>query len=53
MSEKEFIKDVDYHLKDGRVVLTKKYLEECGECCGGTCELCPYSERVKGNKELK
>jgi hypothetical protein len=53
MSEKKFIKEVDYNIVDGRVILTKEYLMKYGECCGGTCELCPYSERIKGNKELK
>jgi len=51
--EKEFIKDIDYTIKDGRITLTKKYLIEQKACCGGTCELCPYTEKVKGNTELK
>jgi hypothetical protein len=49
----EFIEGDDYDIVDGRVVFSEKYLREKKECCGGQCEFCPYTERAKGNKELK
>jgi 2-iminoacetate synthase ThiH len=53
MSEKkEFIKDIDYYIEDGRVIFTEKYNLERGSCCGNDCKHCAYSPRsVKGNKE--
>lgn len=53
MTNKEFIEGEDYHLMDGRVIFSEKYLKERGECCGNDCQFCPYSEKAKGNKELK
>jgi len=55
MSEKkEFVKDVDYYIEDGRVVFTEKYNLDRGSCCGNDCKHCPYSPRsVKGNKDIK
>ena len=53
MSSKEFEEGKDYHLIDGRIIFTKSYLKERESCCGGTCEFCPYTEKIKGNKELK
>lgn len=53
MTNKEFIEGEDYHLVEGRVIFSEKYLKEKEECCGGQCELCPYTEKAKGNKDLK
>lgn len=53
MANKEFIEGEDYHLIEGRVIFSEKYLKEKGKCCGGQCEFCPYTERAKGNKDLK
>ena len=53
MAKKEYIKDIDYYLEDGKVIFTEKYLKEKGSCCGGQCIHCPYTERAKNNKELK
>jgi hypothetical protein len=52
-TDKEYIKDEDYYLIDGRIVFSEKYLKDKKKCCGGKCEFCPYTERAKGNKELK
>lgn len=43
MSEKRFIKDIDYYIEDGRVVFTKEYLLKKNKCCGSKCENCPYN----------
>jgi len=53
MSKKEFEEGKDYHLVDGRIIFTSTYLLSRGSCCGGSCELCPYTEKVKNNKEVK
>ena len=54
MTNKEFIEGLDYHLIDGRVIFTEKYLKERGEGCGNeSCQFCPYSDKLKGNTELK
>jgi hypothetical protein len=53
MTNKEFIEGEDYDLLNGRVIFSEKYLKERGECCGGKCEFCPYTDNTKGNKELK
>lgn len=53
MAKKEYIKDIDYYLEDGKVIFTEKYLREKGKCCGGQCIHCPYTERAKNNTELK
>ena len=50
---KEFEEGVDYYLIEGRVLFTEKYLKERGECCGNDCEFCCYTEKFKGNKDLK
>jgi|TARA_R110000868_G_scaffold202378_1_gene450123 biotin synthase-like enzyme len=55
MSEKkEFIKDIDYYVEDGRVIFTEAYNLKRGSCCGNDCKHCAYSPRsVKGNKDIK
>ena len=43
MEKKEFIKDVDYYLEEGRVIFTAKYLSErLDGCCRNSCRHCPY-----------
>jgi hypothetical protein len=54
MNEKEFIQGVDYYLEDGRIHFTKEYLLKTKkQCCGNVCRHCCYTERVKGNTELR
>ena len=53
MDSKDFVEGKDYHLVDGRIIFTESYLKERGECCGNNCEFCCYTEKVKGNKDLK
>lgn len=53
MIEKEFIEGRDYYLIEGRVVFSISYLKNRGSCCGNNCDFCPYTEKAKGNKELK
>jgi len=53
MSNKEFEEGKDYHLVDGRVVFSESYLRARGSCCGNDCQFCCYTEKVKGNTELK
>lgn len=55
MSEKkEFIKDIDYYVEDGRVIFTEAYNLKRGSCCGNDCKHCAYSPRsVKSNKDIK
>ena len=39
----ELIEGIHYYLNDdGFVVLTEKYLQERGYCCGNGCLHCPY-----------
>lgn len=51
--EQKFIIEEDYYLEDARVVFTKNYLIKRGTCCGNDCRHCPFTERVKGNSEIK
>jgi len=38
------IEHTDYYFNaDGLMVLTQKYLEERGYCCGNGCKHCPYN----------
>jgi hypothetical protein len=53
MGNKDYIENVDYYLEDGRIIFTKKYLKERGSCCGNDCRHCCYTERIKGNTELR
>lgn len=41
---KELVEDIHYYINDqGYVVLTKKYHEERGYCCGNGCLHCPFN----------
>lgn len=51
--KRKFTEGRDYYLEDGRVHFTKEYLENRGPCCGGTCRHCCYTEKIKGNTELR
>jgi hypothetical protein len=53
MSNKEFIEGKDYYLIKGRVIFSESHLRDRGSCCGNSCEFCPYTEKAKGNKQLK
>ena len=53
MAKKEYIKDIDYYLEEGKVIFTEKHLRKRGRCCGGQCRHCSYTERAKNNTELK
>ena len=53
MTNKEFIEGKDYYLVDGRVIFSESYLTDRGSCCGNDCQFCPYTEKAKGNTELK
>jgi len=42
---KPLIEHIDFYFnQDGLMVLTEKYLEERGYCCGNGCLHCPYKE---------
>lgn len=54
MSNKDYIEHIDYYLEKGKIYFTEKYLKERGSCCGiDHCRHCPYTEKLKNNKELK
>ncbi len=53
MTNKEFIEGKDYYLINGRVIFSESYLKDRGSCCGNDCQFCPYTEKAKGNTELK
>ncbi len=49
MAKNEFVKDVDYYLDEGFVIMTGVYLNKRGYCCGNKCRHCPYDAKsVKG-----
>jgi len=50
----KFIKDVDYYIKDGNLIMTKSYHIKRGQCCGNNCKHCPFNPRyTKGVREIK
>lgn len=53
MNNQDYKEGEDYYLINGRIIFSEKYLKQRGECCGNNCEFCPYTEKLKGNKELK
>lgn len=53
MSNRKYILGIDYTVIDGKVIFSSNFLIKKGECCGSTCENCPYTEKFKGNKLLK
>lgn len=42
--EREFVEGVDYYFENGLMVLTARFLEKRGYCCGSGCRHCPYPE---------
>ena len=36
------INDIDFYEENGRIVLTKEFLERRGYCCNNGCRHCPY-----------
>jgi hypothetical protein len=36
------LKDGDYYLEGGLLVLTEQYHRKRGSCCGSGCRHCPY-----------
>lgn len=53
MSKDPFIEGIHYYLQDGKIIFTSLYLASRKECCGSKCRHCPYTESVKGNKNIK
>lgn len=54
ISIKKLIKDVDYYVENDRVIFTKKFHKDRGQCCGNGCRHCPYEPKhIKNNKKLE
>jgi len=51
----ELVEGEDYYLsKQGYRIMTAKYLQQRGWCCGNGCLNCPYQPRaLKGNTNLR
>ena len=43
-NESKPVEGLDYYFENGLMVLTARYLEARGYCCGNGCRHCPYSE---------
>jgi len=41
--EQALVEGVDYYFEGGLMVLTARFLEMRGYCCGNGCRHCPYS----------
>ena len=38
----KLVEGVDFYFEDGLMVLTARFLEKRGYCCGNGCRHCPY-----------
>ena len=46
----KFVENIDYYFEDGLMVLTSRFLERRGYCCGNKCRHCPYPKKRGGNE---
>jgi hypothetical protein len=53
-SKGKFTEGVDYYFENGLMVLTARFLEKRGYCCGNGCRHCPYpnDEKPDYNKKV-
>ena len=47
------VEGVDFYYEGGLMVLTAKFLEDRGYCCGSICRHCPYSKEEQKAAALK
>lgn len=44
--------EIDYYLENGLMVMTEKFHQDRGYCCGSGCRHCPYKTKHQRIKEL-
>lgn len=48
VEEQTFVEGIDFYFDNGLMVLTRRYLLNCGVCCENDCRHCPFGSETAG-----